>query len=314
MFGGIGFILSGYRIDSIKNVPPGNIAGRTFFLFMGPRAGRSLRVILTSLSAVFLLSSITPAKDIIVPADYRSIQGAVNSAVSGDTVIIENGRYEENVVITKPIILKSASGYGNVIIEAKNKNAAAIKIDRTSGAAITGVTAKGSSNMAGIHLYRSSGCRIFNNLSEDNHTGIYAEYSSGNTISKNIARENTNGISLYFSNNNRLDDNIADYNSEKGITVFSSNGNILAGNTANSNYWNGITLWSANNNILTDNTALDNSYSIVESYSEDNVMTGNRTMRRLYYILPIALAYFGIIIYFVEKKFFELFFSAAPSK
>ncbi|MBI5560332.1 MAG: right-handed parallel beta-helix repeat-containing protein, partial [Deltaproteobacteria bacterium] len=99
-------------------------------------------------------------------------------------------------------------------------------------------------------------------------------------------------------------------NLEKGIVLISSNGNKITGNTANSNYWNGITLWASNGNEVKDNTARNNTYAMVVSYSEDNTFSGNVTMRRIYYLLPVVLVYFGIVAYFIEMKFFALLLPA----
>ncbi|MBI5599555.1 MAG: right-handed parallel beta-helix repeat-containing protein [Deltaproteobacteria bacterium] len=258
----------------------------------------------------FFLFSVSWAKDIIVPTDRSTIQGAVDSAAPGDAVVIEDGRYAENVVITKAITVRGRSGYAGVIIEAKNAELPVVKVHGVTGAVVTGVTAKGS-NAYGIHFYRSSGCTLSNNRAAANSTGIYLEYSNNNTVSGNVAEGNANeGISLFSSNNNLLSGNNANANSEKGITLLSSSGNTLTGNTADSNYWNGITLWSSNGNTIRNNTALNNTYAMVVSYSEDNDITDNNMMRRIYYLLPVALVYFAIIVYFIEKRLFIIFFSA----
>src|SRR5438034_5483611 len=42
------------------------------------------------------------ARTILVPANYPTIQGAVNAARSGDTIKVFPGIYVENIVVTKP--------------------------------------------------------------------------------------------------------------------------------------------------------------------------------------------------------------------
>ena len=81
----------------------------------------------------------------------------------------------------------------------------------------------------------------------------------------------------------------------------SASANRLENNTADSNYWNGITLWSSHSNALRNNTAYKNTYGIVLSESENNELEGNKVMRRLYFLLPVALIYIGVIIYFLKE-------------
>ena len=42
-------------------------------------------------------------------AAYSKIQDAVNSAYDGDTILVYPGTYEENLLVNKPIIIKSNS-------------------------------------------------------------------------------------------------------------------------------------------------------------------------------------------------------------
>ena len=41
--------------------------------------------------------NLVEAKEIYVPADYRTIQEAVDAAISGDTVMVAPGTYEETI-------------------------------------------------------------------------------------------------------------------------------------------------------------------------------------------------------------------------
>ena len=62
------------------------------------------------------------ATDLLVPSEYSSMQGAINAAVDGDTVIVAPGTYNETMTINdKSITIRSSGG------------AAATKIDRVNG-------------------------------------------------------------------------------------------------------------------------------------------------------------------------------------
>lgn len=72
---------------------------------------RNLTVI-TFLSLIFLLSLTTIGATIEVAKDgaqFSSIQAAIDSATPGDTIIVQEGTYEENLTVNKDLALKASS-------------------------------------------------------------------------------------------------------------------------------------------------------------------------------------------------------------
>lgn len=56
----------------------------------------------------FLLFSCSSSMTLRVPSQYQTIQGAIDSASKGDTIIIEAGKYYETIKLKPGVILKSA--------------------------------------------------------------------------------------------------------------------------------------------------------------------------------------------------------------
>jgi len=266
--------------------------------------------LLLCLACIASFPGLLHAGQLNVPDPYPTIQDAVNAAAPGDSVIIAEGVYRENITVSKPVTLRSwSNSYQNTVIEAREAGRPVIKIEDTSGVVVAGFTVMGS-EAAAIHLGRCSGCTVVSNYVIRNYTGIYLENSTNCLVSLNVVTENNDGITLRLSNGNTLESNRADWNAEKGIFLVSSNDNTLKGNTTNSNYWNGITLYSSHRNNVERNVSLQNTYAIVLSDdSADNELHANRTMRRLYYLLPVVLIYLGLTIYHIEKKFFVWYFA-----
>jgi parallel beta-helix repeat protein len=245
-----------------------------------------------------------------VPKDFKTIQDAVDSAALGDTILVAPGLYVENIYITKKLSLQSTDGYKSTVIQAKMPAASVITIEKVGGVLITGFTVKGSLN-SGIHLRRVTDSTITGNYLTKNMMGIYLEHSSKNDIKKNISTKNAEGINLYYSFRNNIIANEAYSNSEKGIVLYTSNANRLISNEANSNVWDGITIWNSKRNHLRSNVAVGNTYAIVTD-NEENDIFDNRTMRRLYYVLPIVLIYLALVLYNLEKKLFRYIYKVKP--
>ena len=252
-----------------------------------PRKGLGKKI-LTAVLAVLLFTAVTAAvasaTEIYVgPGELcTTIALAVTASNQGDTIIVRDGTYSENVNVGKQLTIRSENGSTSCIVNAADPNDDVFEVTvnyvNISGFTVTGATDGGS---AGIYLDNGvSNCNIFDNNASYNFLGIYLPSSSdNNTLANNTANSNDMyGILLMQScNNNTLANNTANSNTQQGIVVEHSNNNTLTDNTANSNGGNGIYLWSSSNNTLTDNTANSNTMHGIYLYlsCNNNTLTGN---------------------------------------
>jgi len=72
-----------------------------------------------------------------VPDDYPTIQAAVEAAAEGDTVQVQAGIYNENVVVSKSDV--KVHGSAGVIVDGTGLTGTGIHVRGTSGAPVTGV-------------------------------------------------------------------------------------------------------------------------------------------------------------------------------
>lgn len=57
-----------------------------------------------------------------VPADFPTLQAAINAASDGDTVLVAPGTYTENIdFLGKAITVESAQGPGSTVIDGGNQ-------------------------------------------------------------------------------------------------------------------------------------------------------------------------------------------------
>jgi len=215
---------------------------------------------------------------IYVPDNYTTIQQAVNLATPGDTIIVRDGTYPENVDVYKTVTIQSENGSAKCIVEAANSNDHVFEVTadyvNIGGFTVTEATGNGRS---GIYLNGVAHCNISNNNVSNNLVGIYLYSSSYNNLTNNTANDNSDcGIYLYEScNYNNITDNTANSNYYNGISVDWSSNNNITDNTANEN-GGGIYLHNSYNNTLTNNTASSNSYAGISlNYSSNNTLTNN---------------------------------------
>lgn len=239
--------------------------------------------------------------ELFVPDHHRTIQEALDLAAPGDIVTVKPGSYPENIVIKRPVTLRSASGPTATTIKAVKTDEPIISINDATGVSVEGISATGS-EVAGIRLTRSSGATIKGNHLTGNLYGIALYDSNDNTIEGNTADLNENyGIYLEKSHRNTVVKNSASSNGDRGIFISASDSNTVIGNTANLNTWNGIVLWSAKGNIIRGNKTLRNTYGLVLTESSGNTVDENTSLPNVFIILPILLIYLGILLYLIQK-------------
>jgi len=186
------------------------------------------------------------------PADFDSIQEAINNASSGDTVFVHIGTYYEHVVINKTITLVGEDSNFTIIDGYETDNVICIRANNVTVKSFT---------------VRKSGMYPY--------SGILVDHSTGNVITNNKVIYNYEGISLLYSSSNVVCGNTISSNYD-GINLYSSSNNVVSGNTIFSSNYDGIDLYSSSNNVVSGNVILHNNYAGMSLlYSSSNVVCGN---------------------------------------
>lgn len=156
----------------------------------------------------------------------ESIQVAVNAASDGDTIIVCDGTYTENVNVNKRLTIRSENG--SAIIHAENSSVHVFEVN-ADYVIISGFTAEGAGyRKAGIGLGSVKHCNISNNNVMNNYYGIYLYSSSNNIITNNNVNSNgIFGIQMSCSNNNYIMNNNASDNGHEGIHLWESSNNSI---------------------------------------------------------------------------------------
>jgi hypothetical protein len=172
-----------------------------------------------------------------IPADYSTIQAAINAAISGDTIAVKAGIYNENLVISKSI--KLIGEFPTSIIVDGQGNGNAVTITGDSDVLIQRIVVK-SKGKYGIYCSSESAVQLTlkNSTLKDSERGLVAENNCrvvmlNNVVYNNRNSANTDGAGILIKNNNTY-----------GVV------SEIINNTIDDNY-HGI--WSENSSIKTMN-------------------------------------------------------------
>ena len=211
--------------------------------------------ICTGLLFLCAFVSSVSASALYVPDDYSTIQAAVDATNAGDTIIVRDGTYIENVDVNKRLTIKSENGPASTIVQAADPHDNVFEISEDY-VNISGFTVNGTYFPSdGIYLFYADYCNISNNnCSNNGDDGIALSGSNNNSISNNNCLNNVDGIRLYYSSNNIISNNNCSSNNWYGIyLLYDSSNNIISNNNYSSNNLDDIYLFESSNNKLTDN-------------------------------------------------------------
>ena len=257
--------------------------------------------VITSVLLILLFCEV-PGKIRRVPQEYHNIQAAVNACSVGDTVLVSEGKYYENILITKNIVLASLYLFDDdpahiektIIDGSRPKSKSYASVIRINGPTdtlcqVTGFTVQGGSGDPQIYpddiLFKywmsggginitDAGARISHNNVINNNVLEFGKYncSGGAGISAGTARENLKSTPYVIIEYNRVTGNTAiGHWAEGGGIVLGQSGrishNIIMYNRVNSRTRSagggaGIYLTSDYDIIFSDNYVRYNSAGI----------------------------------------------------
>ena len=207
------------------------------------------------------------------PADFSTIQEAIDAATDGDEILVYSGTYYEHINLNKTLTL---SGIGLPVINAGGGNGINITDDECLVQEFFIRSAYISSDVfaTGINI-SSSNNTIINNTFFDNYYCVYVN-SYGNSIMDNIFDDNEYVIHL-ASHSNVIAGNFMSYN-EEGISLAQAHNNTICNNTLTNTDGDGISLVQSHNNLVINNNLSSRSYgvnNIILSESDDNIIKNN---------------------------------------
>jgi parallel beta-helix repeat protein len=212
----------------------------------------------------------------------KTIQAAIDSANSGDTIHIHSGTYYENIIVNKSISLIGEDSSSTVIDGRGRGNVVYISSDNVT---VSGFSIKKSESLrSGIELHEVNNCIVegnilynntisilllgsdYNNINNNsvfdpNRDGIFLKYSDNNHIKDNVINTTYHGIYLLDSDSNDVYQNSVSTLNHYGIRTFESEENKLVANVVTNSY-RGIFIMHEGENVIYKNTIFNNRYGI----------------------------------------------------
>jgi len=198
------------------------------------------------------------------PADFRTIQEAINAASNGDTIFVKNGTYSESIVLNKTLSLIGENAKTTILNGQDSAATICITADNAhvSGFAVT-------STGTGI-LLRSSGCVLSgNNIASNGDYGISIDwgFSSNNVLTGNTITGSNYGICFnddyngcWFYNNTISENRVSD-NANAGIILFGS-----------------YSMGDSSYNVISENTLENSTVGIQMMWGWYNTVSGNQVI------------------------------------
>ena len=198
---------------------------------------------------------------------FATIQNGINAVANNGTVHVEDGFYQENIVVNKSILLL---GHDKNLVMLYAKTHYHVVTITADNVCIGGFTiAYSGGYRAGILIDHSDYVTVMNNIIRNNAWGIAVEFSQNCLIQSNMISNNVEiGVLLEYSPLNTIYDNTVMLNGLSGIHLVqdSNNNRIYRNNLIDNEYYNaydsGMNTWDGGNlsygNYWSDYTGSDN--------------------------------------------------------
>nr|WP_246589358.1 NosD domain-containing protein [Methanofollis formosanus] len=130
---------------------------------------------------------------------YTTISDAVAASNPGDTVVVKDGVYTENVLVDKLLVIRTENGAGAVTVTAASTDKPVFDVD-ADGVTVEGFAVRGPTDehVAGIEIVGFDDCIVRKNDCAGCYNGVHlGGDATGNTVEENSCHENTKrGLSL----------------------------------------------------------------------------------------------------------------------
>lgn len=197
------------------------------------------------------------------PADFHTIQEAINAASDGDTIFVRNGTYYEHVIVNKTLSLVGESIESTIIDGSNNGYAVDVLAPNISISQFTMQNA--GSSWSGVNV-ESSGTMIKNNLMIDNRGGVWVRPGSLNVTILNNTIFNkqpsyADGIRLFSTGSFVVGNTVI--NESTGIGLDWASNNTIQKNNVMNNYIGIGSSTITNNNTVIENSIIGNGYGFL---------------------------------------------------
>jgi parallel beta-helix repeat protein len=188
-------------------------------------------------ATLFVAPTAVPAATLHVGAGqtYATIQAALNASSDGDSIVVHDGTYVENVTVDTRVAIVSQDfldngEYDGAILDAGSNYVTGMTVS-SQGVTVEGMSFTGITILAyGIHLSTADNCRIANNRFgwDDDHwanTGVYLQESDSCVIEYNLFGRG-GGAGVYIDQSS---DTEVRYNTFQNISGTGAAGVALSG-------------------------------------------------------------------------------------
>jgi len=210
------------------------------------------------------------------PADFSTIQEAVEAVDSGDTIIVLGGHYVEGQInLYKSVRLITN---GSVVVDGFYAgNVFYVTADSVTICGFTILNSRYESSYAGIYI-TSQENNITRNTITNNFEGIYMYDSSYNSIGENTVTDNHHGVYLdgYSSVNDINGNTIKSNNYGVVVKVRDAMGIGVYGNNITNNAYTGIVIDGSSQTFIVENNITDNkNCGVLLASSFTSIVEGN---------------------------------------